>query len=242
MLNLTPDFDAPAPRALCTDCGLSRTSMAGDCGRACQFIAPDYPAQERRVHGRTRDPGRGDEKFFGPYVSMHRARLRAPAPGAQWTGITTRLAQRLLETGAVDAVLTVAPDPQDRWKPVPVLVTDPADMAQVRGMRMGYAPLLALSEFESVYVKLSGFYGFVAQGWRYPQAELFCVVDRLKAAFGVKRLLWGSDFSPVLEHNTFRQAIEVVRSAYGGFAPDELDSVLHANAERIIAERKAHGV
>ena len=46
----------------------------------------------------------------------------------------------------MDAVLTVAPDPEDRWRPVPVIVTDPADMAACRGMRMGYAPLLALLE------------------------------------------------------------------------------------------------
>jgi coenzyme F420 hydrogenase subunit beta len=51
-----------------------------------------------------------------------------------------------LETGAVDAVLAMAPDPDDQWKPVPVLVTSPEGMAQCRGMRMGYAPLLALLE------------------------------------------------------------------------------------------------
>ena len=44
------------------------------------------------------------------------------------------------EAGAVDAVLAMAPDPADRWKPVPVIVTDPEDMARCRGMRMGYAP------------------------------------------------------------------------------------------------------
>jgi coenzyme F420 hydrogenase subunit beta len=77
---------------------------------------------------------------------MLRARLRQPLPGAQWTGIATRLGERLLQTGAVDAVLTVAPHPDDRWRPVPVIVTDPADMARCRGMRMGYAPLLSLLE------------------------------------------------------------------------------------------------
>jgi coenzyme F420 hydrogenase subunit beta len=46
----------------------------------------------------------------------------------------------------VDAVLTMAPAEDDRWRPVPVIVTDPADMARCRGMRMGYAPLLALLE------------------------------------------------------------------------------------------------
>jgi coenzyme F420 hydrogenase subunit beta len=40
----------------------------------------------------------------------------------------------------------MAPDPADRWRPVPVLVTTPEGMAQCRGMRMGYAPLLALLE------------------------------------------------------------------------------------------------
>jgi coenzyme F420 hydrogenase subunit beta len=77
---------------------------------------------------------------------MLRASLVRPLADAQWTGIATRIAERLLETGAVDAVLTMAPDPEDRWRPVPVLVTRPEGMAGCRGMRMGYAPLLALVE------------------------------------------------------------------------------------------------
>ncbi len=139
-----PPLAAAAPRGLCTDCGISRTATPGQCGTACQFIKPDYPGLEQRVHGRARDITLGDELFFGPYRRMLRARLNAPRPGAQWTGITTRLAERLLETGAVTAVLTMAPDPEDSWKPVPVLVTKPEGMAECRGMRMGYAPLLAL--------------------------------------------------------------------------------------------------
>jgi len=142
----SPAFAAAAPRGLCTDCGVSRMADPAACGRACQFIRPDYPASEARVHGRARDPARGDERFFGPYQRMVRARLKAPRASAQWTGITSRLAERLLETGAVDAVLTMAPDPDYRWKPVPVLVTRPGAMADVRGMRMGHAPLLALLE------------------------------------------------------------------------------------------------
>lgn len=101
---------------------------------------------ETAVHGRPRDPNRPDEMHFGPFRRMLRARLSPPAEGAQWTGIATRIGQRLLETRAVDAVLAVAPDPEDRWKPMPVLVTNAADMAGCRGMRMGYAPLLSLLE------------------------------------------------------------------------------------------------
>ena len=143
---MAPHVPEPAARGLCTDCGVSRMAEPKRCGTACQFIQPDYPAQERRVHGRARDPARPDELFFGPFRRMVRASLVPPRAGAQWTGIVTRIGERLLETGAVDAVLTMAPDPDDRWRPVPVLVTKAAGMAQCRGMRMGYAPLLALLE------------------------------------------------------------------------------------------------
>jgi len=134
-----------APRTgLCTDCGVSRMGDGKDCGKACQFIQPDYETLERRVHGRT--AAKGDELFFGVTHAMHRARLTPAAPGAQWTGLTTELAAELLRQGAVDGVLATAPDPTDRWKPMPVIVTDADDMARCRGMRMGFGPLLALLE------------------------------------------------------------------------------------------------
>jgi coenzyme F420 hydrogenase subunit beta len=142
----SPPIGPAAPRDLCTDCGVSRTDNPRRCGRACQFIAPDYPALETAAHGRARDPARGDERFFGPYRQMLRASLRHPVAGAQWTGIVTRIGEKLLETGTVDAVLTMMADPEDRWRPVPMLVTRPEGMAAARGMRMGYAPLLALLE------------------------------------------------------------------------------------------------
>ena len=141
---ITPDVRPAAPRGLCTDCGVSRMTDAKACGRACQFIAPDYPRLEKAVHGRVR--GGGDETFFGPVHAMYRARMVTPRTGAQWTGITTSLGARLLEQEAVDAVLCMVPDETDVWRPKPALITDPADMAKARGMRMGYAPLLALLE------------------------------------------------------------------------------------------------
>jgi len=97
-------FRDAIPRTLCTDCGLSRTDDPGRCGQACQFIRPDYPGLEAQVHGRARNPEEGDERFFGPYKKMYRAWARKPAEGAQWSGLTTRIAQKLLETGAVEAV------------------------------------------------------------------------------------------------------------------------------------------
>lgn len=112
--------DAAPARKLCTDCGLSRTNDPKRCGQACQFIQPDYPGLEQRVHGRVRQqgtsaqPARPDELFFGPYQKILSARLDPPTQGAQWTGITTRLAEMLLEQGLVDAVIAMAADPNDR--------------------------------------------------------------------------------------------------------------------------------
>ena len=141
----TPTFADAAPRSLCTDCGVSRMKDPSACGAACQFIKPDYVSAETQTHGRDAQTT-GDEAFFGVTQKMYRAALKTPRDGAQWTGLTTRLAERLLETKNIDAVLCMVPDPNDRWKPMPALITDPADMAQARGMRMGYAPLLALLE------------------------------------------------------------------------------------------------
>ncbi len=146
-----PETEASLPlRKLCTDCGLSRTAEPQRCGQACQFIRPDYPRMERQVHGRARFLPSAqtptDELHFGPLQAMWQARLRAPLPGAQWTGITTRIAERLLDSGSVDAVICMRPHPDDRWRPQAVVVTRAQDMAACRGMRMGYAPLLSQIE------------------------------------------------------------------------------------------------
>lgn len=139
--------EAVPHRALCTDCGISRTDQPERCGRACQFIKPDYPSLENAVHGRVRDKSKQeDEAWFGVYNRMVRASMKVPKSGAQWTGITSELAKRLLVKGLVDAVIAVGPSPEDRWRPEPRLITEPADMDACRGMRMGYAPILSLVE------------------------------------------------------------------------------------------------
>jgi len=145
-LHWVPSVADAAPRSLCTDCGISRTSTPELCATACQFIAPDYREAEQRVHGKARDFDTSDELYFGHYLSMHTAELKSPKANAQWTGITTRMAERLLEEKAVDAVITVAPHAEDPWRPQAVIVTDPKGLAQCRGMRMGYAPTLAMVE------------------------------------------------------------------------------------------------
>lgn len=97
-----------------------------------------------------------------------------------------------------------------------------------------YKVVLTLMAFRNVYIKLSGFYAFVKDRWRYPQKALFQVLDVLKENFGVERLIWGSDFPPVLEFNTFQQSFEILHREYGGFSQPELEKVLYKNSLKII--------
>jgi len=136
------------------------------------------------VHGRERDIKKPDELFFGPHKRMLRARMTAPAEGAQWTGITTGLAARLLETGAVDAVLTMAPDANDKWRPKPVIVTRAEGMAECRGMRMGYAPLLALLE----PALAMGYKRLAVIGIPCQVYALRAIEDELKRELGLEQL------------------------------------------------------
>lgn len=171
--------DAPH-RDLCTDCGVSRSSDPSQCGKACQFIHPRYDELERVVHGRTRDASRLDEMYFGPFRAMHRARLATPLAGAQWSGITTALGAQLLSRGLVDVVIATTSDASDRWRPVPALVTSAAAMADCRGMKMGYAPLVALVEKAvALGYKRLAFIGVACQ---------VHALRALEASFGLERL------------------------------------------------------
>jgi L-fuconolactonase len=68
------------------------------------------------------------------------------------------------------------------------------------------APLLALAGREHVRVKVSGLYG---SSDPFPHRRAWPFVDALVEAFGPARLLWGSDFSPALDHVSFAQTLDV---------------------------------
>jgi len=60
-----------------------------------------------------------DELRFGVVDQVWYGTKAPPVPGAQWTGIITSIALKMLESGAVDAVVCVQSDPDDRSVPVP---------------------------------------------------------------------------------------------------------------------------
>lgn len=69
--------------------------------------------------------------------------------------------------------------------------------------------VLALAEFPGPRVKLSGFYALGAPSHDFPHRQAWGYVEVLLEAFGVERLLWGSDFSPSLSHLSFPQTIDL---------------------------------
>ena len=121
---LAPGSVYPA-KDLCSQCGLCDSRWVAYVRSACAFLEQRFEAMEQRAHGRSRDLDNEDELYFGVQQRMLSARLQAPIPGAQWSGIVSRIGVRALETGLVDAVLCVQQSEHDRFTPVPVKIMFP---------------------------------------------------------------------------------------------------------------------
>ena len=64
---------------------------------------------EEKVHGRSRDLDDWDDIHFGVHKEMLYAKKKQgqAIPGAQWTGIVTSIAIKMLESGMVEGVVCV---------------------------------------------------------------------------------------------------------------------------------------
>lgn len=71
-------------------------------------------------------------------------------------------------------------------------------------------PVLNLSRFPQVHVKLSGFYALSDPGYDYPHRAAWPYVRAVIESFGISRILWGSDFSPCLDWLSFPQTLGVL--------------------------------
>jgi predicted TIM-barrel fold metal-dependent hydrolase len=95
-------------------------------------------------------------------------------------------------------------------------------------------PLLSAARFPHVQVKLSGFYALTKPSHDYPHRSAHPFVRQLHEVYGAERLLWGSDFSPSLEHVSFAQTIDTV--AQLGWNPAEKEAVMGGNLRRILKQ------
>lgn len=75
--------------------------------------------------------------------------------------------------------------------------------------RTELAPLLSLAPHPNVFVKLSGFYVVSDPAHAWPHDAAAPMVEALVSGFGADRCLWGSDFSPALDHVSFVQTLVV---------------------------------
>jgi predicted TIM-barrel fold metal-dependent hydrolase len=93
-------------------------------------------------------------------------------------------------------------------------------------------PLLALARSPNVFVKFSGLYAIGD-----PADELFGAitqpfVDLALEAFGPERLLWGSDFPPVLDHMSFARTLDAEQLA--SCTPAEIARIMGGNLIQLL--------
>lgn len=163
---------------LCSDCGLCDSSYRSIMSKACVFVHNQVKELELRLHGRTRKPG--DEQHFGIYRRMYAARMRHPVASAQWTGIITTLAARLLEIGAVDGVVTTRSVPGTRFAPQPILARTPEEVRASAGNKPCLSPNLnLLDEVRASGVKRLAFIGTGCQVHMLRAAEHELGLERL---------------------------------------------------------------
>jgi coenzyme F420 hydrogenase subunit beta len=110
--------------------------------QSCTFLYSHVRDTELRLHDRTRHEG--DEMLFGVYRGMYAARIPQPPPHAQWTGIVTTLAARLLELDLVDGVVTTRAFPGTRFAPQPFLARTPEEVRASAGNKPCIAPGLSV--------------------------------------------------------------------------------------------------
>jgi predicted TIM-barrel fold metal-dependent hydrolase len=99
------------------------------------------------------------------------------------------------------------------------------------------APLLSLADADHVGVKLSGLYDLTEPTHGYPHRPLAGLIERIADAFGCARLYWGSDFSPVLDHVSYVQAVHAVSDL--PWSAGEREAIMGGNLRRILRRSTA---
>jgi predicted TIM-barrel fold metal-dependent hydrolase len=102
---------------------------------------------------------------------------------------------------------------------------DPAD-------RLAYIPdLVTLAQFENVAVKCSGAPSLSKQP--YPFLDLWPHLHQVFDAFGIRRVMWGSDITQHMEKHTYAQGVDYMRLT-DELSDDEKRLVMGENAKRIV--------
>jgi len=137
----TSPIDYPVKGRLCSLCGLCMVKAwsAKESIQGCVFTVGWLGTHEARVLGRERAQDNSDEMLFGISREHFIARITHPLPRIQFTGIITSIAKNALESGMVDAVVTLHRSKEDYFFPLPVLAQSTEDIVASGGSK----PVLA---------------------------------------------------------------------------------------------------
>ncbi len=142
---LKPGQTKPA-KQLCSECGLCDTHYIHYVKDACAFLNQQIAELEKKAHDRSRNLDKEDEWYFGVHQDMMAARKKKPIPGAQWTGIVSTIACKMLEKGIVEGVVCVQNTKEDRFQPMPVIATTPEEVLAAKVNKPTLSPNLSVLE------------------------------------------------------------------------------------------------
>jgi predicted TIM-barrel fold metal-dependent hydrolase len=94
----------------------------------------------------------------------------------------------------------------------------------------GAAPLMALSEFASLHLKVTSHTLEDAETRSPGGAASF--LERVHAEFGAERIIWGSDY-PQTHDRSYAALVDLGRAACAGLAPEDQARFLGGNALRL---------
>ena len=145
-------------REHCSNCGLCDTSLITYVKDACAFLGKGMSRIEKleeKVHGKKRNVHTDELRLGVLYssdtdnnatkslqASVFYAKKKQPIEKAQWTGIVTAIALKMLQTKQVDAVVAVGSSEQDARNPEPKLCFTEEDILSCRGVKPSLSPSL----------------------------------------------------------------------------------------------------
>ncbi len=103
---------------------------------------------------------------------------------------------------------------------------------QVSGYNLNMHTTYRLARFENVTVHLSGQYAFSREA--YPYQNLAGWHGNLLNDFGVKRLMWATDFPWILEEPGYGELTTIIEKLLPNLSESELADIMGGNAKRFL--------
>ncbi len=103
---------------------------------------------------------------------------------------------------------------------------------QVSGYNLNMHTTYRMARFENVTVHLSGQYAFSREA--YPYQNLAGWHGNLLSDFGVKRLMWATDFPWILEEPGYGELTTIIEKLLPNLSESELADIMGGNAKRFL--------